>query len=95
MTINPTLDRFILHIEIIKGTLFMGIVGLLWFQPDKEMARRRETLITMIIAVPASLVVNRVLSTLLPFRNRPMYSIGAAFLATMRLTFLRLPQVCG
>jgi undecaprenyl-diphosphatase len=75
--LDPTLDRLILHIEILKGTLFMGIVGLLWFRPGKEMQRRREMLIAMILAVAVSLIVNRVISTLLPFRERPMYSIGA------------------
>src|ERR1700730_9051113 len=55
----------------------MGIVGVLWYWPDKEMPRRRETLLTMILAVALSLVLNRVTSMLLPYRDRPMYSIGA------------------
>ncbi len=74
---SPTLDRIVVHLGVLKGTLFMGTVGVLWYWPDKEMSRRRETLLIMNLAVALSLVVNRVTSTLLPFRERPMYSIGA------------------
>jgi undecaprenyl-diphosphatase len=74
---SPTLDRIIVHGEVLKGALFMGIVGWLWYWPDKEMPRRRETLLIIILAVALSLVVNRAVSTVLPFRLRPMYSIGA------------------
>jgi hypothetical protein len=42
----------------------------LWYWPDKDMPRRRETLLTMILAVALSLVVNRVTSMLLPYRDR-------------------------
>ncbi|MEA2869199.1 MAG: hypothetical protein QOE39_3914, partial [Bradyrhizobium sp.] len=74
---SPTLDRIVVHIEVLKGTLFMGIVGVLWYWPDKDMPRRRETMVIMILAVAVSLVFNRVVSTLLPYRDRPMYSLGA------------------
>ena len=69
---SPTLDRIVVHLEVLKGSLFMGIVGVLWYWPDKEMPRRRETLLTMILAVALSLslVVNRVTSMLLPYRDR-------------------------
>ena len=75
--LSPTLDRIVVHLEVLKGSLFMGIVGVLWYWPDKEMPWRRETLLTMILAVALALVVNRVTSMLLPYRDRPMYSIGA------------------
>ena len=74
---SPTLDRIVVHLEVLKGPLFMGIVGMLWYWPDKEMPWRRETLLTMMLAVALALVVNRVTSMLLPYRDRPMYSIGA------------------
>ncbi len=74
---SPTLDRIVVHLEVLKGSLFMGIVGLLWYWPDDRMPQRRETLLVMILAVALSLVANRVTSTLLPYRDRPMYSIGA------------------
>jgi undecaprenyl-diphosphatase len=74
---SPALDRIVVHLEVLKGSLFMGIVGVLWYWPDREMPRRRETLLVMILAVALALVANRVISLLLPYRDRPMYSIGA------------------
>jgi len=74
---SPALDRIIVHLEVLKGSLFMGIVGVLWYWPDKEMPRRRETLLVMIVLVALSLVINRGISSALPYRDRPMYSIGA------------------
>jgi hypothetical protein len=44
---SPTLDRIVVHLEVLKGSLFMGIVGVLWYWPDKDMPRRRQTLPTM------------------------------------------------
>jgi undecaprenyl-diphosphatase len=75
--VSPTLDRVVVHLEVLKNSLFMGIVGVLWYWPDKEMPRRRETILIMILAVALSLVANRAISTLLPYRDRPMYAIGA------------------
>lgn len=74
---SPALDRLVVHGEVIKGVLFMGIVGWLWYWPDKEMPRRRETLLIIILSVALSLILNRAISTVVPFRYRPMYSIGA------------------
>jgi membrane-associated phospholipid phosphatase len=74
---NPALDRIVVNLEALKGSLFMGIVGMLWYWPDKEMPRRRETILTMLLVVAVSLIINRTLSTLVPFRYRPMFSIGA------------------
>jgi membrane-associated phospholipid phosphatase len=74
---SPTLDRIVVHLEVLKGSLLMGMVGLLWYWPDKEMTRRRETILTIILAVAVSLILNRAISMMAPYRERPMYSIGA------------------
>lgn len=74
---NPTFDRILANHEMLKGPLFAVIVGVLWYWPDKEMSRRREVLLMMMVVVGLSIVVNRTLSMLVPFRVRPMYSIGA------------------
>jgi undecaprenyl-diphosphatase len=73
---NPTLDRIAVHAQIIQGTIFVGIVGALWFWPE-DRKRQRETIIIMILAIAVSLILNRTVSTLLPFRDRPMYTLGA------------------
>jgi undecaprenyl-diphosphatase len=67
---SPTLDRIVVHLEVLKGSLFMGIGGVCGIGPTRKMPRRRETLLTMILAVALSLVVNRVTSMLLPYRDR-------------------------
>ena len=74
---SHTLDRLVYHSEPLRGVLFMGIFGLLWFRQDKAQTRTRETLILTIPAVVLALVLNRTISTLLPFRARPMYALGA------------------
>jgi undecaprenyl-diphosphatase len=74
---SPALDRAALHFPGFAGVLFMGIFGLLWFRPGTNQFRRRETLVLIIPAVALGLILNRTISTLLPFRVRPMYAIGA------------------
>jgi undecaprenyl-diphosphatase len=74
---SPALDRVVFHFPGFAGVLFMGIFGLLWFRPDIDQFRRRETLVMVIPAVALGLILNRTISTLLPFRVRPMYAIGA------------------
>jgi len=74
--LNPTLDRIAVHAQIIQGTIFVGIVGALWFWPE-DTKRHRETITIMILAIIVSLMLNRTVSTLLPFRHRPMYTLGA------------------
>jgi undecaprenyl-diphosphatase len=74
---SPTLDRVVFHLAALTGLLFMGIFGLLWYRQDEGQIRRRETLLLIIPAVALALILNRTISTLLPFRARPMYAIGA------------------
>jgi undecaprenyl-diphosphatase len=75
--LSPALDRAVLHLGTFAGALFMGIFGLLWFRQDSQQLRRRESLALLVPAVAIALIVNRTLSTLLPFRVRPMYEFGA------------------
>ncbi|TMK48100.1 MAG: phosphatase PAP2 family protein [Alphaproteobacteria bacterium] len=74
---SPVLDRLASDSSSVIGPFFMGIVGALWFSSEKDTTRRHQTLIIMLLAVALSLVLNRVLSTFLPFRYRPMFSVGA------------------
>lgn len=74
---SPFLDRAVVHLEVLKGSIYMGLFGLLWFQPGKDQVRRREMLLAIVLAVAIALVANRILSTALPFRTRPMYDLGA------------------
>lgn len=74
---NPTLDHFVAYIEILKGFFFIGTFGFLWHQDDADQKRRREILLVMLLVIALSLVINRVIAHMLPFRVRPMYAVGA------------------
>lgn len=75
---SATLDRVVYHLAGPTGVIFLGLFGLLWFRPDDGRIRRRQALILVVPAVALALVLNRTISTLLPFRVRPMYALGAA-----------------
>ncbi|HEY5278448.1 MAG TPA: phosphatase PAP2 family protein [Pseudolabrys sp.] len=74
---SETLDRVVYHIAGPTGVIFLGLFGLLWFRPDGDQIRRRQVLILIVPAVAIALLLNRTISTLLPFRARPMYALGA------------------
>ena len=75
---SATLDRFVYHLAGPTGLILLGLFGLLWFRPDGNQIRRRQALILVIPAVALALVLNRTISTVLPFRVRPMYALGTA-----------------
>jgi undecaprenyl-diphosphatase len=74
---SETLDRFVYHLAGPTGVIFLGLFGLLWFRAEGGQIRRRQALILVVPAVAIALAVNRTISTLLPFRVRPMYALGA------------------
>lgn len=74
---SDTLDRIVYHAAGPTGVVFLGLFGLLWFRGEDGQIRRRQVLILVVPAVAIALVINRAISTLLPFRVRPMYALGA------------------
>jgi undecaprenyl-diphosphatase len=74
---SETLDRVVYHIAGPTGVIFLGLFGLLWFRQDGDQIRRRQVLILIVPAVAIALLLNRTISTVLPFRVRPMYALGA------------------
>src|SRR5581483_9433229 len=72
---SPILDRIVFHLPKFTGVLFLGLFGLLWFQQDSDQFRRRDALIMIVPTVVLALIVNRGISTLLPFRERPLYAL--------------------
>jgi undecaprenyl-diphosphatase len=67
---------------LFKGLVVMGTFGVLWFQPADQI-RRREILTMTLIAVVPSLLVNRLISTLFPFRVRPMFAPDIGYRAPL------------
>jgi len=74
---SDTLDRIVYHAAGPTGVVFLGLFGLLWFRGEGDQIRRRQVLILVVPAVAIALLINRTISTLLPFRVRPMYALGA------------------
>ena len=74
---NETLDRLVYHLAGPTGVFMFGLFCLLWFRADGDQIRRRQALILVVPAVAIALVLNRTISTILPFRVRPMFAIGA------------------
>ena len=74
---SDTLDRIVYHAAGPTGVVFLGLFGLLWFHAKGDQIRRRQALILVVPAVALALLINRTISTLLPFRVRPMYALGA------------------
>lgn len=67
------LDRFISHLALdFKFAIPLCVFWVLWFQKTADQEFRRKVLITIILAVLLSLVINRLISVLMPYRVRPM-----------------------
>ncbi len=62
-------------VDIGRQRLFAGRWRdkMVWFDPPGQ-HRQRETLVMMLFAVMAALLANRVLSTIVPFRARPIFN---------------------
>ena len=70
---NSLLDRFVSHLALdFKWAVPLCIFWVLWFQKAEDQDRRRKILIVLVAAVLISLVVNRSISVLFPYRARPM-----------------------
>lgn len=82
---NPRLDRFVIRMDFstLKGLIFMGTFGALWFQRADDQARRRETLVIMLFAILLSIIAARAAAILLPFRIRPMFVSDIGFHAPL------------
>jgi undecaprenyl-diphosphatase len=79
------LDRVVGGIETgtLKSMVMLAAFGVLWHLPAQDQERRREILIELFLVVGVALIVNRVISVVLPFRTRPMYETGIGFRAPL------------
>jgi len=78
------LDRLISHLALdFKWAIPLGIFWVLWFQHPEDALRRRKILTVLILAVLASLVINRTISVLMPYRVRPMETPGIGYHAPL------------
>jgi undecaprenyl-diphosphatase len=74
------LDRLISHLALdFKWAIPLCVFWVLWFQNVEDQDARRKVLIRIILAVLLSLVINRTLSVLMPYRVRPMETPGIGY----------------
>lgn len=67
------LDRVVSHLALnFKFAVPLCVFWVLWFQKPEEAPARHKVLAVLILAVLLSLVVNRSISVLMPYRVRPM-----------------------
>ena len=79
---NVIFDQLVGLIESahLKGLAFISTFGMFWFQRSKTVARQRETLVLLLLAVVLSIVVARALADLLPAQcSRPASDFGRHF----------------
>jgi len=70
-------DRLISHLALnFKWAIPLCVWWVLWFQPAADQLHRRKVLVVLIVAVMLSLIVNRTISVLVPYRVRPMETAG-------------------
>jgi undecaprenyl-diphosphatase len=74
------MDRLISHLALnFKWAIPLCVWWVLWFQPAENQLLRRKVLLVIIVTVMLSLVVNRTISVLMPYRVRPMETPGIGY----------------
>src|SRR5689334_638699 len=71
-----TLDRIVAYEEVnalFKGGLFLLCYWILWFKAEPGRNDRRSTIVAAIAGTILALVVNRAISAIVPFSQRPMF----------------------
>ncbi|WP_141937195.1 phosphatase PAP2 family protein [Bradyrhizobium sp. UNPA324] len=70
---------FLADLPLLKGALLTSILWLVWFQPYRNQETRRELVISTLAATITSLVLAKVIRSLLPFRLRPIHDAATGF----------------
>jgi undecaprenyl-diphosphatase len=71
---SPSFDRltnFLLHFDLVKGVVVMALFWAAWFGRGAD-ERRRQVLLSTLVAAGLALFVTMALAMLLPFRLRPV-----------------------
>jgi undecaprenyl-diphosphatase len=70
---------FLSHQNLLKGGLIFSLFWYAWFRPCEDLARNRQRLFSMLVACLVALTIGRILQHTLPFRQRPLHTIGLNF----------------
>jgi undecaprenyl-diphosphatase len=70
---------FLADQALLKGGLLTSVLWLAWFRPDPNQRLRRELVISTLAATITSLLLAKVIRSLLPFRLRPIHDLASGF----------------
>jgi undecaprenyl-diphosphatase len=71
---------------LLKGGLLTSVLWLAWFRPDPSQKLRRELVISTLAATITSLILSKVIRSLLPFRLRPIHDLASGFTLPYHVT---------
>jgi len=63
--------EFLTDSDLLKGEVFVAVLTWYWFAPSEAQARRRETIIAILVATLFAIAEARVLQHMVPLRARP------------------------
>ena len=71
---------FLADQALLKGGILTAVLWLAWFRPNPSQKLCRELVISTLAATITSLVLAKVIRSLLPFRLRPIHDLAAGFI---------------
>lgn len=74
---SPLFDSFVVGLSqqyLYKGVVLASLLWYVWFLPDQNNGRGRQIAVMSILGGLLGLVTARLLTVVLPFRNRPVYN---------------------
>ncbi|MBB4380710.1 phosphatase PAP2 family protein [Bradyrhizobium sp. SBR1B] len=71
---------FLADLPLFKGAVLTSVLWLVWFQPDRDKQLRRALVVSTLLGTIASLVLAKVIRSVLPFRLRPIHDATSGFI---------------
>jgi undecaprenyl-diphosphatase len=70
---------FLASQDLLKGGLIFSLFWYAWFRPCEDLSQNRQRLCSLLVACFVALAIGRVLQLTLPFRQRPLHTVGLNF----------------
>lgn len=74
---SPLFDSLMVGLSqqyLYKGVVLVSLLWFVWYLPDQSSGRGRQIAVMSILGGLLGLLIARLLTTILPFRNRPVYN---------------------
>ena len=88
-TLDETLE-FVCFSDLLKGGVVIPLLWWAWFTRDGDQSRRRQIVLSTILASLVALFIARALAVTLPYRPRPSHIPELGFLTPYSVTAVRL-----